>query len=134
MGPIQELSNDNLVTLATATMVNGKIYEAANEELLRRLANKVTSEANDAMNERVQYQIKDLHERYDQVCKRLVELVEDGKPSHHTPPEGYKNKWSYNDLESLVRYYMKWRTERPGDLEGPSFPKFIICEWIKNSQ
>jgi hypothetical protein len=85
---MEPLTNDQLVTLITNSNVPHSIQERANNEMLFRLETGMVKArpVHDPFDEiaarfdKVYEQIKDLHERYDQICKKLVEL-EHGKPS-----------------------------------------------------
>jgi len=86
---MEPLTNDQLITLINGTFtLPSDLHNSLINELRSRLPN---SPKKDAEDEKVYYQIKDLHERLDQVCKKLVEL-EEAKPFlKGTPITGFES-------------------------------------------
>jgi len=98
---IQGLSGDNLVALVTGNFVRADILNAANLEILKRL--NASPESDDSQEEAfknfkedVYYKIKDLHDRYDQVCKKLVELEENERDRYIIKPGVVQ--WADNEM------------------------------------
>jgi hypothetical protein len=78
---INEFTNQELITIVNSSMgmIPAPLFNLAATELTKRLNNSshaeaVRDEEQKAFKESVYQQIKDLHERYDQICKKLVKF------------------------------------------------------------